>query len=282
MKKAKPFCTLLWLLAGAGGIATTTFAEQLPLWELGAGAAAVSFPDYRGSNERSQWLLPLPYFVYRGEYLKADRQKVRGLFFKSERLELDVSINGSVPVKSKNNEARRGMPDLDPSIEVGPSLNMTLFDSADKLHTLQLRLPLRAVIASDFKHVDYQGIVFQPQLNLDNRNFLGQHGLNLGLAAGPVFADRRYHQFIYGVDAAYAAPGRPAYQAHGGYAGSQFIAALSRRFPQYWVGGFVKYDNLKGAAFDDSPLVKAKNGFTAGIGFAWVFAESKTKVEARD
>jgi MipA family protein len=280
MKKIAALPILLGLYAAAA--TTAARAEQLPLWELGAGAAGISFPDYRGSDERSNYLLPIPYFVYRGEYLKADRQKIRGLFFKSERVETDISLNGSVPVKSKNNRARRGMPDLDPALEVGPSLNLTLFDAADKRRTLELRLPVRAVIASDFKHVDYQGIVFQPQLNLDNRNFLGHHGLNLGLAAGPVFADRRYHQFIYGVDAAYATVERPAYKAHGGYAGTQFIAAMSRRFPQYWVGGFVKYDTLKGAAFDDSPLVKSRHGFTAGFGIAWVFAESKTKVEARD
>lgn len=262
--------------------ATSVRADQLPLWEVGIGAAAISFPDYRGSDERTNWLLPLPYFVYRGDFLKADRQKVRGVFFKGGRAELDLSVSGTVPVKSNNNAARRGMPDLDPTLEIGPSLNLTLYDAADKRQTLELRLPLRAVIASDFRHAHYQGVVFQPQLNLDTRNVFGNAGWNLGLAAGPVFADRRYHHFIYGVDAPFATATRPAYQGRGGYGGTQFIAALSKRFPQYWVGGFVKYDTLNGAVFDDSPLTKSKNGFTAGFGIAWVFAESKTKVEARD
>ncbi len=261
---------------------STVRAEQLPLWELGAGAAGISFPDYRGSDERTNYLLPLPYFVYRGEFLKADRQSIRGLFFKSERAELDVSINGSVPVKSDKNRARQGMPDLDPALEIGPVLHLMLSESADKRHTLELRLPVRAVIATDFHHANYQGVIFHPKLNLDNRNFLGYHGLNLGLVAGPLFATRRYHQFIYGVDPAYATAQRPAYQGRGGYAGTQFTAALSRRFPSYWVGAFLKYDNLSGAAFDDSPLAKSKNGFTAGLGVAWVFAESKTRVEARE
>lgn len=269
-------------LALASTLTAPLCAEQLPLWELGAGAAAISFPDYRGSDERTNYLLPLPYFVYRGEFLKADRQRVRGLFFKSNRAELDVSISGSVPVKSDNNRARRGMPDLDPSLEIGPSLNLKLYDSADTNHTLELRLPLRAVLASDFHYVKYQGLVFHPQLNLDNRNFLGYHGLNLGLAVGPFFASQRYHQFVYGVDPAFATPERPAYRGRGGYGGTQFIAALSKRFPSYWVGSFIKYDNMTGAAFDDSPLTKSKNGFTAGIGISWVFSESKTRVEARD
>lgn len=278
--KIRAFAMAFGVIAGTKTM--TPHAESLPLWEAGIGAAAITFPDYRGSDERSNYLLPLPYLVYRGEFLKADRQKVRGLFFKSSRAEMDISINGSVPVKSKNNRARRGMPDLDPSLEIGPSLNLILHDSADKRQTLELRLPLRAVIASDFRHVGYQGVVFQPQFNLDTRDLLGNPGLNLGLAAGPVFADRRYHHFIYGVDGAFATPERPAYQGRGGYAGTQFIAALSKRYPKYWIGGFVKYDTLRGAVFDDSPLARSKNGFTAGIGITWVFAESKTRVQSRD
>lgn len=280
MNRTNTRCTAILLLGGT--LATPLHAEQRPLWELGMGAAAISFPDYRGSDERTNYLLPLPYFVYRGEFLKADRQRVRGLFFKSNRAELDVSISGSVPVKSDNNRARRGMPDLDPSLEIGPSFNLKLYDTPSGAHTLELRLPLRAVLASDFHYVKYQGLVFHPQLNLDNRNFLGYEGVNLGLAVGPLFATQRYHQFIYGVDAAYATAERPAYRGRGGYGGTQFVTALSKRFPSYWVGGFMKYDNMNGAAFDDSPLTKSKSGFTAGIGISWVFSESKTKVEARD
>jgi outer membrane protein len=41
-------------------------AEPLPLWEVGAGIGALSVPDYRGSEARSTYVLPAPYFVYRG------------------------------------------------------------------------------------------------------------------------------------------------------------------------------------------------------------------------
>ena len=257
-------------------------ALKLSLWEAGIGAAGISFPASRGSDERKNYLLPMPYIVYRGEFLKADRQRVRGLFFKSERAEVDVSVNGSVPVKSKDNRARAGMPDLDPTLELGPSLNLTLLSAEDKRKTLELRLPLRAVFASDFHHVRYQGLLFQPQLNWDAYDFLESPGLNLGVATGPVFANARYHQYFYGVDSAFATAGRPAYTGRGGYAGMQVISALSRRFSNYWIGGFVKYDNLNGAVFEDSPLTKSKNGFSAGISLVWVFAESQTKVDVRN
>lgn len=259
-------------------------AESLPLWEAGAGVAAIDFPEYRGSDERRAYVLPIPYFIYRGEFLKVDRQRVRGLFFQSEKAEVDVSLNGTVPVKSDDNAARRGMPDLDPTLEIGPSLNIFLRRSADQRSRLDFRLPLRSIIAiaTDFSSVKQVGWIFQPNLSLDVHDVLGYRGWNLGLLAGPLFADRRYHQYFYGVDPAFATPQRRAYQARAGYAGSQIIAALSKRYTNIWVGGFVKWDTLNGAVIGDSPLVKSKKYFTTGFAVTYVFARSKRQVEAED
>src|SRR5690349_18225110 len=49
-------------------------AEEKPLWEAGLGVGAVTFPDYRGSDQANVYPLPLPYFIYRGKFLKADRE----------------------------------------------------------------------------------------------------------------------------------------------------------------------------------------------------------------
>ncbi len=262
------------------GLATAgAQAEQKPLWEAGVGAAALSFPDYRGSNERQFWLLPFPYLVYRGEFLQADERRMRGLFFKTDRLELDVSFNGSVPVDSGKNEARRGMPDLDATLEIGPALNVLLMRSDDRKTRVELRLPVRAVLASDFSYVRQVGWVFQPHVNADITDPLGYAGWNLGLLAGPLYSDRRYNRYFYSVEPPFATASRPAYSAGGGYAGTQLIAALSKRYRKFWVGGFVKWDTLNGAAFAGSPLVRDKQGVAAGFSIAWVIGESKTRVE---
>jgi MipA family protein len=255
-------------------------AEPLPLWEAGAGIAGLSIPDYRGSDERHTWILPVPYFVYRGDFLQIDERRMRGLFWKTDRAEVDVSVNGSVPVKSNDNEARRGMPDLDPTLEIGPSLNVFLYRSDDKKRKLELRLPVRAVLASDFSHVQHAGWVFQPNLNLDVRDPFGYHGWNLGLLGGPIFSDHKYNRHFYAVDPAFANADRPAYAAGGGYGGAQFIAALSKRYPGFWIGGFVKWDTLDHAVFADSPLVKSKQHFAGGFAIAWILGVSKTRVEA--
>lgn len=266
--------TLSVLLCLAAGNA---LADQ-PLWEAGAGVAAVDFAAYRGSDQHQSYVLPIPYFVYRGKFLKVEREKVRGLLLKRERAELDISVNGTVPVRSQDNRARAGMPDLDATLEIGPSLNLSLFKSASGDKKLELRLPLRPAFASNFSSVRHVGWLFQPQLNLDVRDIPHMQGWNLGLLAGPIFADARYHQYFYGVDPQYATVSRPAYQARGGYAGGQFITALSKRFPDYWVGAFVKLDTLRGAVIADSPLVRSKTNVSAGFAVSWIFGRSKTMV----
>ncbi len=60
----------------------------------------------------------------------------------------------------------------------------------------------------------------------------------------------------------------------------QAIAALSKRYGQFWVGAFVKFDSLHGAAVADSPLVKDKQNVAGGFSIAWILGESKTRVEA--
>lgn len=252
-------------------------AEPLPLWELGAGAAVLSFPDYRGSDKQRGYVLPLPYVVYRGDVLKVDRESVRGLLFKSDRMELDLSVNGSVPVRG-GNPARQGMSDLDPTLELGPSLNFLLAQDPQRCK-LMLKLPARVVIASDFHHVHNAGVLANPQLDLDVH--MGQ-GWKAGFVAGVLFGDRRYHDYFYSVAPQFAMTGRPAYEAPGGYSGAQFIASLSKRFDKIWIGAFVKYDNINHAAFEASPLVERHSNLAAGFGVAWVFAQSAQRVEAAE
>ncbi len=250
--------------------------EIRPLWEIGAGFAAIDFPVYRGSDERKFYLLPAPYFTYNGEVVRVSRERVRGLIFRRDRVEMDVSVNGSVPARGA--KAREGMPDLDPTLEIGPSLNFHLLYSEDKHNTFDMRMPLRAVIASDFTHFRHTGWVFQPQLNLDFHD-IDHSGWNIGLVGGVIYSDRHYHGYFYDVEPQYATAERPAYAASGGYAGTQFIFAFNKRHEGYWTGGFMKWDSLKGAVFADSPLVRSKDYFTVGFAITWILDKSDQLVE---
>jgi MipA family protein len=250
-----------------------------PLWELGLGVAGLRLPDYRGSDQSRGYLLPLPYIVYRGTWLKADRDGARALLVDTPRVKVDVSVAASTPTRSSDNTARDGMPNLPGTGEIGPNLNVTLDGSVADHWRLDLRLPLRAAVTLQ-RSPRFVGTTFSPHLNLDLGGIAG--GWNFGLLTGPLFADRKYHEHFYGVDAAYATPDRPAYKAHGGYAGWQALAATTRRFGNTWVGGFVRYDSLRGAAFDDSPLVRRHSALTLGFGVSWILSTSAELVPASD
>lgn len=271
-------CRLL-LIALLAGTASVGEAAMLPRWELGMGAAGISMPEYRGSDESTRYLLPFPLFIYRLDWLKADRSGVRATLVDSERAEVNLSVNAGPPVRSKHNRAREGMPDIKPMFEFGPSLDLKLWQPYEDGPLLRAFLPLRAVFTVQSRpHA--AGWVFQPRLNLDLPKLDG--GWNVGLLAGPVFANRRQHAYLYDVDPAFARPDRPAYQARGGYSGMQFLASVSRKSGSSWFGAYARYDNLRGAAFADSPLVKRRNYFSAGFAVTWTLARSSELVESPD
>ena len=275
---------LVVLAVAAAGLPLPAGAEQRPLWEFGLGATGLYLPDYRGANQGRGYVFPLPYAAYRGERFKVDREGIRGIFFDTDRVELDVSVFGTPPVESSKNQARQGMPDLDATLEVGPVLDITLARDRkiDYTYRLRLRLPARAVFPTDVVHWSYAGWVFYPHLNLDLRpEFLGGRW-NVGFNAGPLYATGKYNDYFYSVAPQFATPERPAYQAPAGYSGWVGLASISRRFDKVWVGAYVRYDTLNGATFEASPLVKRDYALSAGIGIAWVFAESKELVETED
>jgi outer membrane scaffolding protein for murein synthesis (MipA/OmpV family) len=256
-------------------------AETRPLWEIGAGLSVLGMPDYRGSDVTNRHVLPIPYLVYRGELLKADQGGLRGLLYDIERLEVNISLNGTLPAIDGDNPARQGMDELRPTVEVGPTADFHLWRSADRKTKLDLRLPVRTAITveSDPRQI---GWLFSPNLILEVKEPAGLPGWNLGLQGGPYFNEREYNAYFYSVSPAEATAERPAYAAPGGYSGSQVTLTLTKRFPRYWVGGYVRYDYLSGAVYEDSPLVETQNAVAAGVGMSWIFGESARRVEVSE
>lgn len=272
----------LWLFVLSIGAAGSALAEDKPLWEAGFGVYPVWVPDYRGSDESRLYVLPLPYFVYRGEILKVDRRGIYSRLFETDRVNIDLSADAGAPVDSTKNRARAGMPDLDPVFELGPSLEVCLEKRCDGERVLQFRLPVRAVFSTDFSSLKSIGGTAHPNLNLDIKNIGPGGGWNFGMAAGPLYATERLHDYYYQVDPAFATATRPAYDARAGYSGVRVTWSLSKRFRNMWFGAFARYDDLAGTAFEDSPLVRIHRSFMTGFGVAWIAAESERRVRVRD
>jgi outer membrane scaffolding protein for murein synthesis (MipA/OmpV family) len=252
-------------------------AEEKPLWEAGIGVGGMSFPAYRGSDKRHNFLLPVPYFVYHGDFLKADRHGIRGSLFDSDFVDLTLSFSASPPTNSDDIEAREGMPDLKTTFEFGPQVDFTLWRNMNQTRSLRLRVPARAAFTVE-RSAESIGWIFSPRLNLDITDLPAMPGWNLGFVAGPIYATEDQHDYFYGVEQQYTTSERPAYQTTGGYSGSQFLFTLSKRFERTWVGAFIRYDTLSNAVFEDSPLVTEDSFAAAGIAISWVLSESKTMV----
>ncbi|HEY0720797.1 MAG TPA: MipA/OmpV family protein [Gammaproteobacteria bacterium] len=247
-----------------------------PVWEVGAGGYLMSLPDYRGSAGQNFYFFPIPYLVYRGEVFKVDREGLSGLLFETQHLDLDMSLSASPPVKSSNIVARAGMEDLAPTVELGPQITVTFSETAR--HRFTLHIPWRAVVAVDHSGFEKVGWLTNPILNYDLRDLGPSGGWNLGISGGPIWANRSFHHYYYGVEPAYATATRPAYEAPGGYSGSQLTLALSKRYPKTWFGAFVRLNDMHGTVIDDSPLLENRTTYLVGIGMSWILAESEERV----
>lgn len=258
--------------------ANTACADK-PLWEAGAGLALLQLPDYRGADKNRLYALPYPYFVYRGDVLKIDRERISGRL--TDRLVLDFSFFGQAPVRSSDNEARRGMPDLDSTFEAGPSLNITLLDNRRADYKLNLTLPIRAGFSTDFSSVRHEGWVFAPRLTLEKYNLIPESGLHAGISAGPFFVDGAFNRYYYSVEPAYATASRPAYLASGGYGGSALTLGMNKTYRQFVFNVFVSVDFLHGAVIEESPLVRTKTSVMSGFTISWIFRKSESTVTVK-
>jgi outer membrane scaffolding protein for murein synthesis (MipA/OmpV family) len=264
---------LFWIVCAVIGLQLVppARAETLPRWEFGIGPAGFSLPDYRGSDEQRGYLVPFPYFKYRGERLEIDRD---GILFKTDRLKLGLSVAVAPGVDSDDNDARIGMPDLDPVLQLGPVLEVMLWRDPERHRRVSLALPFRGVFAVDGSDFDRIGTLFSPNLKFefDSRE---SPGWDVTTAIGPIYATEKYHDYYYEVTPAFARLGRPTFDAESGYGGVRLTFVATKRFPQYWLGAFARYDDLSGAKFGDSPLVKRDYAVMAGVGIAWIVAKSK-------
>ena len=175
------------------------------------------------------------------------------------------------------------MPDLQPTIELGPSVDWHLWRS--KSGDAQPRpraAAARADHAGELAAVDRLGVLAAHQSSTSTISAASRAG-TFGVGAGPVFADDRYHDYFYTVQPALrdgGAAGRM--RRDGGYSGVHLLTSLSKRFPDYWIGAYLRYDVLSGAS---STTVRwsGRNSYLAGgIGIAWMIGESKRMVESDD
>ena len=253
--------------------------RNLPLWELGIGAAALSTPSYPASDERENRVLPFPNIIYRGQVLRADRSGINARLFSSDWAELDVGAAGALPSDSDDVDERAGMPDLGPLAEFGPRLKLRLADLGGN-RRLRLELPLRAVIEAR-GGLHGRGYTFEPRLAYEMAGERRAWTLETNLSA--VWGDRRINRHFYEVAPQYATATRPAYAADSGLLLARLGLFGSRRLDEdVRVFGYLRFESYRGAANRDSPLHVKDSGMSGGVGVMWTFKRSAARARGPD
>lgn len=251
--------------------------RALPRWEWGLGLAAAWVRDYPGSEHASTYGLPYPWFIWRSDRVLLGQEGGRGVLWRRPALAVDAVLSANPPSSTGDNPERAGMPDLHALVEPGLRLRWQAWSSGDRRWRLNVRLPWRAALAIHDGGLHNVGSRIEPGVSLDHR--LGG-GWSWGVSAAATFAERAYQDYFYGVDPAYVTATRPAYEADGGYGGTQLGWRLSRRSGVDSVSLFVRAEILDHASFADSPLVSTPVGWTVGLNLSRRFGASTHLVNA--
>ncbi|MBP6007644.1 MAG: MipA/OmpV family protein [Rhodoferax sp.] len=268
-------CAAIACGAAIGSSAWAQDTSAPPLWELGGVALGASQQAYPGSDQQVNKALVLPFFIYRGEMLRADRDTVGIRALKTPSFELDVGIAGTFGAGSGALDARQGMPELGTLVEFGPRLKWNL-GAAPGGGRLRAEIPLRAVFdLSD--QAAHKGLSFEPKLVYERQS---NNGWRYSASVGAVIADTKLAQTLYEVGSAEVTAQRPAYSAKSGLvawrAGTSFSRSLNRDWSLF---GFARVDTVAGAANESSPLVRQTTGVTAGLGVSYTWMRSERRAQ---
>lgn len=164
--------------------------------------------------------------------------------------------------------------------EAGPALRINLIPAGGP-HRAYLHAAARGVASVDSDlDTRYRGLRFQMALVLGKDRLFGMQNLTGGAVSRLSFADRDYVNYVYGVPTPYANEIRPGFSSAGGYAGWSLSGSLVHKVSRQWsIGVYGRWDNLDGAVFRNSPLLKEENNLIAGIAVMWTLRESDKRVQ---
>ena len=247
--------------------------EAPPLWEVGGFALGVSQQAYPGSDQRVQRVLPLPFVIYRGQFLRADSDTVGLRAFKTPEFELDIGFAAAFGSSANDIDARRGMRDLGTLVELGPRLKWNL-GAGPGNGRWRAEFPLRAVYDLNDR-VAHRGLSFEPKLVFERKT---SGGWAYSASVSAIVADQKLASTFYEVSPAEATAQRAAYAAKSGLVAWRLSTGVSRCLsPDWLLFGFARLDSVGGAANEDSPLVRQRNGASVGVGLIYTWLRSEQR-----
>lgn len=243
--------------ADSAPVDITDIQEHQSQWGLAAGTGWIT--DYPGAAQGRMRYLVMP--AFHSKYITVDRQDgARAHLVNERRIKFSVSFSFLLPTSAQDIPVRKGMPNLDLILQLGPELQLYFLRSST--FNIYLRLPIRFIVATDFKSdFDYLQWTFAPSLRTEY-NFGAKYG-KLGTRLEFDFASARYQSYFYQVDAKYSTPDRPAYNAKMGI--MEYIVGLQYSYDYLMPVTFSASANIylmRDAVNRNSPLHLKSEGYS--------------------
>jgi hypothetical protein len=256
-----------------------------PLWEWSLAAFSRYGNIYPGSADTQFNIIPLPIPRFRGRFLRLGEETdspIRGRVFRRDRIKLDIDFDINFGADNEDIPIRTGMPELDFVLEVGPELSFQFIDHEPSNWRAFLNLPLRAAISWPGFDPRWQGVVFAPEIRIRKR-LREDRKDELSYLVSASFASSDYMNYFYGVQPEFAVPGRAAFDAKGGYIGTELGMTYRRQLAsRYEVVTGMRIGFHQGAKNRNSPLFQDDISGSIFVAVLWKFWESKRRVPVVD
>ena len=258
-------------------VSQNSFEDFQPRYEYGVGAIGLNIPDYPGSKRNQMRVVPFPWFIYRGDYMRTDDEGTRARFFSSEHYETGLGLYFNFPVNSNDHTTRRGMPNLDYLIGLGPRFMLRILPKRMS-HRFNFVVSVGGVYSTNFKtRFQSQGIFIKSGFNYwyywkETKTTIFS-GLNFE------FGSVELNRYFYEVKPHEVTTNRPLYRAKPGLVETSLSVGFGRNIARnllFFAGGF--WRNLDLSENRQSPLIETNNNAGFLLGMVWTFLESEQKV----
>lgn len=243
-----------------------------PLYEFGIVGGGGYVPHYPAADQGKVRVLGAPIVRYRGLRFRSDEEdSMKARLFADPLYGFDLSAGGSFPANSKDNNARKGMPDLDWTAELGPRFYFFFYKT--KKFWMRLFLPVRMAFSTDFHDTAYQGLVFAPAINL--RYFFDDSQFNsVFFGVTRTHTTHQLQEYFYEVKNRYQTADRSSYHAVSGYMSTNVsLSFLHEENSKGFYAG-IGVGSYKGAANTGSPLHRSDFNYSGFVGFTYTFYKS--------
>lgn len=288
---------LLPLLSGLGlslAIAATSAqaahekVDEMPLWTLDLGLSAITIDSYPGADYNRVLVFPFPNFRLNSPYLQSSGSGVNARILNSEKLDIGLTLGGSIPTKTKHLDARndRDMPDLDPTVEMGLGLRYTPV----KTHNWELvtSFPLRKATGIAFDDQDEfwkvhkpldLGWSFSPRIILIRHIKIDDVKHEIDIEVGSRYATQQNMNFFYGVDDKLALSPADIFVADEGLVNHWATIGWVRKYDRWRFSIAGEYQDMHDAENIDSPLLEVKDSWFGFVILSYSFAQSEVMVQ---